>query len=81
MIAILNYIISQAGLLIIFFINLLPASPFTALIPAFDSHFLRFINFVIPLPEMFAILQVYLTALLTYYGLRIVLRWLKVASA
>ena len=81
MIGIMNYIIAQAGAAITFFIQLLPNSPFNIALPIIDSHFLRFVNFVIPLREAVAILQVYLAAVLVFYGLRIILRWLKVAAA
>lgn len=79
MIEILNAIIQSLGSLLVFFINLLPLSPFTFL--PLDNHFFRFVNYAIPFVEAVAILQSYLIVVITFYGYRIVLRWLKVVSA
>lgn len=81
MVDIANYFILQIGAAITFFINLLPQSPFTAIMPTIDTNFFRFVNYVIPLREAFAIMQLYLSSLVSYFAIRIVLRWLKVASA
>ena len=79
MIEIINAVLRSLGSLLTFFINLLPSSPFTFL--PLDNHFFRFVDYVIPFVEAVAILQSYLLVVITFYGYRIVLRWLKLASA
>jgi len=80
MIDIINYIISSVGSLLTTFINLLPASPFHFALNI-DSQWLQWMNYLFPLMQAIAILENYVVAVATYYAIRIVLRWIKVASS
>ncbi len=57
---------------------MLPASPFTMVINSINSiPFLAELNWFIPIGEMVAIAQGWLTAILAYYVVSCFLRWVK----
>lgn len=52
-------------------LSILPASPFQALIPImYDSDILGFLNWFLPFDTCLAIMQVWLTAIITFYAYR-----------
>jgi hypothetical protein len=79
MIAILNAIIAGFGKILSTLINLLPTSPFSFSLNI-DNKLIALINFIFPVSSMIAHLELYLTAVAIWYGVRIVLRWIKAAS-
>lgn len=79
MIDIFNFVISAIGAFISIFIDILPNSPFQ-FISSIDNNFISVMNFIFPFNQVIALLQIYLPAVLIYYGVRVVLNWLKVAS-
>lgn len=80
MIDIINYVISSIGSLITVFLNMLPNSPFQY-IETIDISWIKWINYILPISQCVAVLENYLIAVTTYYIIRVVLRWIKVASA
>lgn len=79
MISILNAIIAGVGNILEAFISILPNSPFN-FVYSIDSELLKAICWIFPVPSMIAHLEIYLSAVIVFYGLRIVLNWLKVTS-
>ena len=73
--------ISNIGIVLIFFtfaFSLLPASPFKAFIEAMGSiPYLDVLNCFLPVSEMLAIGQAWLTAITAFYIISLVLRWIK----
>lgn len=64
--------------ILIKFISLLPGSPFTAFINSIPSiPYLGYINYFVPISQMIAIGQAWLTAIGIFYLYQAVLRWLK----
>ena len=62
-------------------INLLPNSPFQSItMPSALSNIIGYINYFIPISEMIIITTAWLTAVLGYYVLKVVLNWLKVTK-
>jgi hypothetical protein len=62
------------------FINLLPSSPFQSIDNTDISPFLGYLNWIVPISEMVAILELYVTAIGIYYIYMCILRWIKVIS-
>lgn len=62
-------------------VELLPESPFVALEElaiAEAYQWLKWVNWFIPINSFIAILEAWLVAVGIYYGVQIVLRWVKV---
>lgn len=62
-------------------VNLLPPSPFLLLEDMVGDEFsdiLRMVNWFIPFGTLVGILEVWLSGILVYYAVQIVLRWVKV---
>lgn len=76
-ISILNYIISGLGTIITGILSILPASPFSAIDNSSVSEYLGYLNWIIPLDQIIAILEVWLIAIATFYIISIALRWVK----
>lgn len=79
MITIINLIIKNIGLIISAVVLLLPESPFEWA-QGIDSNLFRAINWIFPIDGIIAHLTLYCTAVLAYYLIRVVLRWVKVAG-
>ncbi len=58
-------------------LDILPDSPFTAIDNSPISEYIGYINWIVPMTEIIAILQVWVVAIATYYLVVIVLRWIK----
>lgn len=80
MVKFINWFLSQISDGFVFVINLLPDSPFKFNVP-FDNKVIESMNYLIPIKEATLHLTVYVSAVLIYYSLRVLLRWLKVASS
>lgn len=76
-ISILNYIISGLGTIITGILSILPASPFSAIDNSSVAEYLGYLNWIIPLDQIIAILEVWLIAIATFYIISIALRWVK----
>lgn len=81
MIDFVNLIISTISLIINTILSILPSSPFQFVINNIDSSWLSSINYIFPVATVVAHLQLYLSAVVVYYGIRIILRWTKVVSS
>jgi len=66
--------ISSAGAAII---ALLPDSPFTLLSNSSVSQYMGWLNWLVPLQQMTAVLEVWCSAILIYYIYVVILRWIK----
>jgi len=58
-------------------IELLPDSPFNLINNSAVSEYMGFLNWIVPMSEIVAILQVWTVAVATYYVVVVVLRWIK----
>ncbi len=58
-------------------LDILPDSPFVAIDNSPVSEYIGYINWIVPMTEIIAILQVWVVAIATYYLVVIVLRWIK----
>jgi hypothetical protein len=76
-----NKLISSIGSALLTFVQLLPASPFTWNFSSIDNQYLKFFAWFMPIPQMVSFIGTWVTAVAIYYGLRIVLRWMKVAGS
>jgi hypothetical protein len=81
---IINLIIDSLVTAVNALINIFPDSPFKAVIASirtsYSSELLGYINYFIPVSEMLAILSVWVTAIVMYYLVSIILRWVKAIS-
>lgn len=75
LINIVNSLIAGVGTLITGLLALLPTSPFASV--SVDSTWLSYVNYFIPVGTILVHLGLYLTAALSYYIIRIGLRWAK----
>lgn len=82
MIATINTIIAKLALVLTAILTLLPDSPFVAMQNAVvDSEILKALNWAFPVAEAIAHLELFVVAVAVWYGLRIVLRWIKAAGS
>ena len=61
-------------------LSLLPDSPFAFLVDLTNGpqrEWLKWLNWFIPINTFASILQAWVTAILTYYVIQIVMRWVK----
>lgn len=76
-ISLINYLIAGLGLILETIFSILPTSPFKLISNSPIAEYLPSLNFFIPVSEMIAITQVWLSAIGIYYVYQIVLRWIK----
>lgn len=79
MIKIINALIAKLGSGLQALLLLLPQSPFDFTYNI-DNSFIKMVNYVLPFSQAVAHLSAYISAVIIYYGLRIVLRWIKAAG-
>jgi hypothetical protein len=80
---IVNYLIEGFVDIANFLFQWLPDSPFKASIesiPGTFGQFMGYVNYFLPISEMAAFLTVWLAGIGIYYGMSIVLRWIKAIS-
>jgi len=74
-----NFFIDSIGFVLQSLILLLPQSPFN-----FDysdaTPFMQLINWLIPIPAMLSFMSLYLPVVAIYYGLRVLLRQIKLSG-
>jgi hypothetical protein len=79
MIGIINALISKVGIVLAAVLALLPDSPFNWTY-GLDSGWIGNMNYILPFSQAVAHLEAYILAVIVYYGIRIVLRWVKAAG-
>lgn len=80
LISFLNYVIDVFASLINFIFSLLPGSPFSSVSLSPISKWLGYLNYLLPITEIIAILSLWGTCIGVYYLYQIVLRWVKVVD-
>jgi len=74
----LNAVLNGIGTAIVTILAILPNSPFDALYnQSLDLSWFKYFNWIFPISEMLAIFAGWLSAVAIYYGLSIVMRWIK----
>lgn len=72
----IQLIIDTFGKICVFFVNLLPTSPFVSI--TFDNiKFIDTLNWVIPFNLMLSTISLWLVSIVGYYLVQIILRWVK----
>ena len=79
-IGLINHIISGLGTALTVLVGILPNSPIQAIDNSAISQYLGCINWIIPVSDMLAELSLFCAAVLIYYAIQIVLRWIKVVE-
>ncbi|MCC7570924.1 hypothetical protein KO465_06300 [Candidatus Micrarchaeota archaeon] len=79
MIGLINRIIAGLGSIAQGLLNLLPTSPFQV-VQGIDLEWLQAINYLFPVSQAVAHLQLFVVAVAFYYALRAMLRWAKVVG-
>jgi hypothetical protein len=79
MVTIINALISKVGSALQWVILLLPQSPFNFTYNI-DNKFIKQINYILPFSQAVAHLETVITAVVIYYGLRVILKWVKAAG-
>lgn len=74
-----NKMISLIGSAVTAVLSLLPSSPFT-FVQSIDSEWLNAINWIFPVGTIVSHLEAFCLAVVVYYGLRVLLRWVKAAG-
>jgi len=72
-----SWIWGNLRILLVFVINLLPDSPFSVLDNSAVAGYIGYLNWIIPIESMVAILQVWTVAIASFYVLQAILRWVK----
>jgi len=76
--SIFNWLTSKLAYVVDFIMMMLPDSPFTMLSKDADiQQVLGWLNWIIPVSSMVAILEVWLTAIAIFYVYQLILRWSK----
>lgn len=58
-------------------VNLLPDSPFQAISNSDVSEFMVGLNWIFPITEILAIMQLWTSAIMVFYIYQAILRWIK----
>lgn len=76
--AIFNWITDKLDYILAAVLVMLPDSPFIMLEKSSEINaVLGFVNWVVPLSEMVAILQLWIVAITVFYVYQLILRWAK----
>lgn len=75
-----NWLIEGVGAALLMIINLFPDSPFSAPLAPPSSLNLGYVTWLLDFPTWLSHLSVLLTAIITYYSIRVLARWLKVVA-
>lgn len=78
-IRLINYVLSAIGAALTWVVDLFPESPFADPASPPGSIDLGFVTWLIPFPTMILHLGLLLTAIGTYYLIRVAARWVKIA--
>lgn len=79
MIAAFNTIISGVGAMLSAVLLILPNSPFN-FVQTINSSWLKAICWIFPIQEAIVHLTAFVASVVIYYGIRILMRWLKVVG-
>lgn len=77
---IFNWIIKAFGTVLSWLIGLLPNSPFTSVNNSNVSQYLGGLAWVIPFPQIIAMLEAWTAAIVIYYVYSVIMRWIKVIA-
>lgn len=77
-ITIVNYLIAGIGIVLGWIVSLFPSSPFQKPVEVPGVVNLSWITWLLPFPTMFVHATLLAGAILTYYGIRVLARWIKV---
>lgn len=77
MIDIINSFLSWLKDIVVKAIDLLPDNPFTLDIPENVHTIIGYLNYFIPIGQMVTILTVWTSAILVFYVVSLLLRWIK----
>lgn len=77
----INWVIEAIGSIISVMLSVLPDSPFQGNLYQFDNGFLKALNFVFPIGPAITHMVAFTGAVIIYYILRVVMRWIKLASS
>lgn len=72
-----NHIIGGLGLIVSAIMQLLPDSPFLFVMESPIGQYAQYINWILPVKECIATLELWLSAIIVYYAYQAVLRWAK----
>lgn len=73
----INQLIKAIGKIGEMMVNILPSSPFI-LVERIEIPYLNYLNWIIPIEEMIVILGYWLSAIVVYYVVQVILRWVKI---
>lgn len=76
---IINSLIGSIGAILSAIISLLPSSPFTFNFTAV-SPYMKIITWIIPVTSILSLLAIYLPAVIVYYGLRVLMRYIRMVE-
>lgn len=80
-ITIINYLIAGVGIVLGWILSLFPKSPFSEPVAAPESVNLGWLSWLIPFPTMIKHTLLLCTAILAYYAIRVLARWIKVVKS
>lgn len=74
----LNGILNVIGTLITTILSILPDSPFSLIYNMnLDLSWFQYFNWIFPISEALLVFTSWLSCILIYYGLSIIMRWIK----
>lgn len=76
----INKIIELLGGMIDVVLALLPDSPFSWDLSSIGADWFKIFAWVVPVPSIVASVYTFTLAVATYYMIRVVLRWIKIAG-
>ena len=73
----INLIILALGTVLSWILGILPDSPFQQIDNSGVSEYMGAINWIIPIGPMLSILQAWLIAIIGYYIVMLIMRWIR----
>lgn len=73
----INQLIKALGKVGEMMVNILPPSPFLV-VENIEIPYLKYLNWVIPIDEIIVITMYWLSAIVVYYIVQVILRWVKI---
>lgn len=80
-ITILNYLIAGIGIVLGWIVSIFPNSPFSKPATTPDLINVGWLTWLLPFPTMIQHTILLATAVLTYYGIRVLARWIKLVKS
>jgi low affinity Fe/Cu permease len=80
-ITIINFLITGVGIVLGWIVSIFPDSPFSNPATPPELINLGWITWLLPFPTMIQHTIVLATAVLTYYGIRVLARWVKLVKS